>query len=92
MVKTEGNVVSAGPDTGLSTLTFLEGPVIQGGPGHPKKEERKKKEERRKRKKKEEKEKETVLNLLIIVVESWWFLEGSYRAPEKLTWGTLSPC
>jgi len=35
-----------GPDTGLSTLTFLEGPVIQGGPGPPPKKKREKKEKK----------------------------------------------
>ena len=45
--------MGSGPDTGLSTLTFLEGPVIQGWVGPPKKRKKKKKEEN----KKEEREK-----------------------------------
>ena len=53
---------SPGPDTGLSTITFLEGPVIQGGPVPPKKEKRKKK-----KRENNKEEKETVLNLLIVV-------------------------
>jgi len=36
-----------GPDTGLSTLTFLEGPVIQGGPGPPQKKRGKKKKKKK---------------------------------------------